>query len=212
MKVYVAASWRTPQQPEVVRVLREAGHEVYDFRNPPNKSGFGWEQVQNGWTPGQPITAAQYVWMVHHPIADAGFGADMKALREADAVVLLQPSGRSAALEFGYAIGAGKLGIVLLADHQEPELMLRMADAFAFTLEEVLLRLAVSIAGELGPCACGGRALWDFTVPDEDAVYVRCVGPCFARVEGRDLVEAERRWKMRRSQVATGQGAEVAAT
>lgn len=138
MNVYVAASWRTPSQPDVVRGLRDAGYNVYDFRNPPNKSGFGWEQVHDGWTPGQPITALQYLWMISHPIATAGFAADMQALRDADAVVLVQPSGRSAALEFGYAMGAGKYGIVLLADHQEPELMLRMAGDFAFSLEEVI--------------------------------------------------------------------------
>ena len=34
MKIYVASSWRNAQQPAVVARLREAGHEVYDFRNP----------------------------------------------------------------------------------------------------------------------------------------------------------------------------------
>ena len=32
-RIYVASSWRDPYQPEVVAALREAGHEVYDFRN-----------------------------------------------------------------------------------------------------------------------------------------------------------------------------------
>ena len=32
MKIYVAASWRTETQPEVVDALRANGHEVYDFR------------------------------------------------------------------------------------------------------------------------------------------------------------------------------------
>ena len=35
-KIYVASSWRNQHYPEVVRRLREAGHEVYDFRNPPH--------------------------------------------------------------------------------------------------------------------------------------------------------------------------------
>jgi hypothetical protein len=31
-KIYVASSWRNEYYPEVVEKLREAGHEVYDFR------------------------------------------------------------------------------------------------------------------------------------------------------------------------------------
>ena len=37
-KIYVASSWRNEYYPEVVAKLREAGHEVYDFRNPPSPS------------------------------------------------------------------------------------------------------------------------------------------------------------------------------
>ena len=31
-KIYVASSWRNTFYPEVVARLREAGHDVYDFR------------------------------------------------------------------------------------------------------------------------------------------------------------------------------------
>ena len=31
-KIYLASSWRNERQPELVRTLRQAGHEVYDFR------------------------------------------------------------------------------------------------------------------------------------------------------------------------------------
>ena len=42
-KIYVASSWRNEFYPEVVEKLREAGHEVYDFRNPPSGDpGFKW--------------------------------------------------------------------------------------------------------------------------------------------------------------------------
>jgi len=37
-KIYVASSWRNDYYPKVVAKLREAGHEVYDFRNPPSDS------------------------------------------------------------------------------------------------------------------------------------------------------------------------------
>jgi hypothetical protein len=50
---------------------------------------------------------------------------------------MVQPCGRSAALELGWAAGAGKPTIVLLAA-AEPELMLKMADYFCLTIEEVI--------------------------------------------------------------------------
>ena len=45
-KIYVASSWRNEYYPEVVKVLRDAGHDVYDFRNPPSGDpGFKWSCV-----------------------------------------------------------------------------------------------------------------------------------------------------------------------
>ena len=42
-KIYVASSWRNDFYPEVVEALREVGHDVYDFRNPPSgDGGFKW--------------------------------------------------------------------------------------------------------------------------------------------------------------------------
>jgi hypothetical protein len=78
---------------------------------------------------------------LEHPLAVKGFDKDMGALSAADTVVLVQPAGRSAHLEFGWAVGAGKFGIILLADG-EPELMNKMAHAICTTLEEVVAVLA----------------------------------------------------------------------
>ena len=45
-KIYVASSWRNQYYSDVVDRLREAGHEVYDFRNPPQGTGgFHWSDV-----------------------------------------------------------------------------------------------------------------------------------------------------------------------
>lgn len=50
MKIYVASSWRNKIQPLVVLALREAGHEVYDFRNPaPGNTGFQWSEIDPAW-------------------------------------------------------------------------------------------------------------------------------------------------------------------
>lgn len=45
-KIYVASSWRNPFQQEVVNILRDLGHEVYDFKNPPHgNGGFQWSDI-----------------------------------------------------------------------------------------------------------------------------------------------------------------------
>ena len=139
MNIYVASSWRNERQPEVVRALRAVGHEVYDFRN----QGFRWSEIDPAW---QSWTPRQYrEHLLSHPLAMDGFLKDMAALRWADVVVLVQPCGRSAHLEFGWAVGAGKLSVILLADG-EPELMNRMANHICLTLQEVVGVLATNLS------------------------------------------------------------------
>lgn len=43
--VYVASSWRCERQPVVIDALRRRGVDCYDFRNPPESTGFGWREV-----------------------------------------------------------------------------------------------------------------------------------------------------------------------
>src|SRR6266446_8879904 len=111
MNIYVASSWRNTLQPELVILLRQAGHEVYDFRHPaPGNEGFHWEAIDPQW---QQWTPQQYREALQHPIAQAGYALDMAALTACDACVLVLPSGRSASYEFGRAIGAGKRGAIV---------------------------------------------------------------------------------------------------
>lgn len=133
-RIYVASSWRTPQQPAVVERLRAEGHEVYDFRNPAGRTGFGWRQATDE---PPPWSAERTREVLALPISQAGFDSDFDAMKWADTLVMLQPSGRSAALELGWACGARKLTMVLLADGQEPELMLKCARCLCTSLDEV---------------------------------------------------------------------------
>jgi hypothetical protein len=125
MKIYVASSWRNLIQPGVVGALRAAGHEVYDFRNPPNGSAFSWSAIDPNW---QSWTPDEHVDALKHPMAVAGFNSDMEALRACDCVVLVLPCGRSAHLELGWAVGAGKKTYVLEMEPIEPDLMYAMCD------------------------------------------------------------------------------------
>lgn len=121
MKIYVASSWRNMLQPAIVSMLRSCGHEVYDFRNPkPGDNGFSWREIHPDW---ENWTPQQYRDALEHPIAKAGFKNDIDALNDCDACVLVLPSGRSASWEFGYALGQGKSGAVVMFDACEPELM-----------------------------------------------------------------------------------------
>lgn len=139
MKIYVASSWRNARQPEVVAALREAGHEVYDFRNPEaGVAGFHWSDIDPEWKRWSPDT---FRASLNHPIARAGLDLDWGALDWADACVLVMPCGRSAHLEAGYAIGAGKHTIILLHDG-EPELMYGMAARLCVSIDEVLESLS----------------------------------------------------------------------
>ena len=142
MKIYVASSWRNEQQQVVVARLRAAGHEVYDFKNPTlGDHGFSWRQI----SPKEPPwSATQTREILSHPVANHGYDLDFGAMRWADACVMVQPCGRSAAYELGWCVGAGKLTLVLLADGQEPELMFKGATHLCVSLDEVVKWLAMA--------------------------------------------------------------------
>ena len=135
-RIYVASSWRNPYFPDVVKRLREAGHEVYDFRNPPHGgAGFHWTDID----PDAPRwTYAQYAEGLRHPLAERQFQADIDALTWADTCVLVLPCGRSAHTEAGWMAGAGKRVIAYLPEMVEPELMYKLFDGVAGSLEELV--------------------------------------------------------------------------
>ena len=142
MRVYVASSWRNTFQPEVVQVLREDGHEVYDFKG---SEGFSWREVDPEWLNWNPQS---YLRGLIHPCAERGFKRDMDALVKADACVMVMPCGMSASLETGWAKGAGKPTFVYVPELREPDLMVKIADCVTSDLSIIraLLRFE-SVAG-----------------------------------------------------------------
>lgn len=139
--VYVASSWRNPYQPAIVSLLKAAGIDCYDFRNPaPGVKGFAWSEIDPDWLA---WSAKAYVEALQHPVAEEGFRRDFEAMERADAFVLVLPCGRSAHLELGWAIGAGKRTCILTHDGEEPELMAKMADHIATDTMDLLAWLGV---------------------------------------------------------------------
>lgn len=136
-KIYVASSWRNEMQPIVVSILRDMGHEVYDFKHPrEGDNGFHWSDVMPNYMKGpenQLAYTEEYMVALHHPIAEAGFHSDFDAMQWADACLLVLPCGRSAHLEMGWMVGQGKKSAILLDDDGHgrvtPELMYKMVDA-----------------------------------------------------------------------------------
>jgi nucleoside 2-deoxyribosyltransferase len=125
-RIYLASSWRNPHQPDLVEILRDEGHQVYDFRNPrPGDQGFKWSDIDPDWIGWD---AGRFRLALGHEVASAGFRSDFEAMEWADTFVLRLPCGRSAHLELGWAIGAGKPSAIFLEDG-EPELMYRLADS-----------------------------------------------------------------------------------
>ena len=138
-RIYVASSWRNEYYPEVVKVLREAGHDVYDFRNPPSgDGGFKWSNVDPNymeWTPQeyrQQLTCKQ---------AERQFQNDIEAMESCDACVIVLPCGRSAHTEAGWFSGKGKKVIVYVPIKQEPELMYKLFNGIACNLTELFVLL-----------------------------------------------------------------------
>jgi nucleoside 2-deoxyribosyltransferase len=137
MKIYVASSWRNERQQEVVKQLRDAGHEVYDFKNPPGGTGFSWSDVDPDW---QTWNNEQYLQALDHPISERGFKSDFDAMQEADACVMVMPCGRSAHVEAGWMQGAGKPTAILITE-AEPELMYKMFSLVTDDMDDVLSHL-----------------------------------------------------------------------
>ena len=143
--VYVASSWRCTMQEAVVCTLAAAGIPHYDFKNPPNGAGFGWEEVMPGFDRNaQQVHQDDYLAGLEHPRALEGFASDFAAMEKADTFVLVLPCGRSAHLELGWAVGAGRRTAVLLDGPMvQPELMYRMVDYVAPSMLDLLGWLGV---------------------------------------------------------------------
>ena len=106
-------------------ILIDAGHEVWDWRNPPTGGhGFSWTQTgMPNYQHGDKISAHDWRALLRHPIAQAGFASDLAGMNWCDVGVLLHPCGRSAHLEVGWLAGRGKKVHVLALESVEPDLM-----------------------------------------------------------------------------------------
>ena len=149
MKIYAASSWRNAWYPEVVKALRDAGHMVYDFRDPSSDGSravlgmdakddsqpFKWQLVGEDymdWTP------EQYREKLQDPLAVRQFANDIRAMEACEACVLVLPCGRSAHTEAGWFAGRGLKGIAFIPERQEPELMYKLFSHVPGSLDDLV--------------------------------------------------------------------------
>lgn len=132
-KIYVASSWRNEVQSLAVEILRDLGHEVYDFKNPPHgEGGFHWSEVMEHYDrDNDRAPLEEYLASLYTDIAETGFASDFDAMKWADACVLVLPCGRSAHLEMGWMTGQRKKTCIVMDGEDgfvTPELMYKMTD------------------------------------------------------------------------------------
>ncbi len=135
-KIYVASSWRNEHYPNVVAKLKEAGHEVYDFRNPSSGDPkFKWSNVSEDYMEWSP---QQYRVMLSHPYAERQFHNDIEAMKSCDICVLVLPCGRSAHTEAGWFAGKSRTTIAFIPEKQEPKLMYKLFSCVCCSMDELL--------------------------------------------------------------------------
>lgn len=139
-KVYVVSSWRNPDFDDFVKAIAnirdddtgKALYEVYNFKT----RGVSYHYSKK--------ESSEDFWKVlGNEEARGIFRRDMTYLRNADIVILLLPSGKSAHLELGFACGLGKDAYVVLNGVFEPEITYLMAgeSGIVGTMKEMLDRL-----------------------------------------------------------------------
>ena len=157
--IYVASSWRNPLYDGVVVILTAAQVPLYDFKHPEaGHAGFHWHAMDPDW---ETWSAEAYRNALADPRAAEGFPLDMDAMQACDTLVLVLPCGRSAHLERGDAIGAGKKTIIFSPPgvHVAPELMDKAADHRCLSVRELVVVRGVHDAYAYGNDGAGGLPL-----------------------------------------------------
>ena len=122
-------------------MLRNEGHEVYDFRN--LEYAFKWSDIDEDWLNWTPEVFRK---KLSHQLAFKGYNQDFGGMKWADTCVLLLPSGRSAHIEAGTMIGWNKRCIIYLKPEKfEPELMYKEVPTSDIVINdtELLTRLRI---------------------------------------------------------------------
>jgi hypothetical protein len=143
MKFFIASPWRNK---DAVRNLTDAlalcGHAAYSFLDSGANLATGQSVIEEVKQFGRSVAD----WEDDSLVAQI-FESEMQALRESDAVILLEPAGHSSLAEAGMAYGMGKR-VVLVGLVEHPEIVYRICKSRYPSVEAFL--------GDLTRAACWG--------------------------------------------------------
>lgn len=138
--LYIASSWRNKEYENTVEFFRNAGHMVWNWRNPPTGTpAFKWQEIDPLYKHGDLVSTDAYRNMIIQPRAEEGFMADYTGMKWCDTGILLLPAGRSAHIEAGWLRGFGKPVYVIRPDTEEPDLMHKLCNAICKNVAEVCM-------------------------------------------------------------------------
>lgn len=125
MKIFVASSYKNSKQEDFVILLRQYGHEVFDFKaiDEPGKP-FSWLGVDANY---RSWTMQDFKQQLISPDILSRYQKSFEFMQWADMCILLNPSGNSSHMIAGWFIGNGKKCLILLDEISEPEIMYKLA-------------------------------------------------------------------------------------
>ena len=138
--IYLIGSLRNGVIPDIGVQLRQLGFDVFDdwFAAGPEADDY-WKKYSQ--QRGQTYAGALSSYAAQHT-----FEFDKKHLDRCDGAILVMPAGRSCGIEFGYNIGRGKPGWILLDDPDRWDVMMQFATGVGYELDDIESQLKVWLA------------------------------------------------------------------
>lgn len=126
MRIYLIGSLRNPAVPLLAQKIRGLGHEVFDdwFAAGPEADDY-WQKYEMA-------RDHSYIEALEGFAANHVFEYDRTHLEGCDAAVLLLPAGKSGHMEFGYALGQGKKGYIVLSQPTQENVATRWDVMYRF--------------------------------------------------------------------------------
>jgi len=130
--LYLIGSLRNPRIPALGQKLRGIGFEVFDDWHAAGPD------ADDEWKRYEGERGRSYTEALRGKAAEHVFWFDYYHLDRADLAVLALPAGRSAHMEFGYHLGAGKKGYILLdSEDVRWDVMYKFADGVLNSEDEL---------------------------------------------------------------------------
>lgn len=131
-KLYLIGSLRNPDIPKIASELRTAlGMEIFDdWYAPGPRADDHWKEYEEA--RGRTYKLALKGYAARHI-----FDFDKHHLDTSDGTILVYPAGRSCGIEFGYMVGSGKPGWILLDEPERWDVMNQFATGVADSMDEL---------------------------------------------------------------------------